>query len=160
MFVDQSLRGGTLAYIEAVQPLHERLQQILTQAAGYSLLVMTRGKRLVFLDAPVVAARAALTAAGAELAAVRVPAAARPHHDHTTAAGGSLARALDLLLTCLRPGADDHARAALTGALRAATDHLRIGTRLLPGFALADLTQACCAAHAALPPLTCRIVEG
>ena len=160
LVVDRSPRGATLAYIEAVQPLYERLQQILTQAAGYALLVMTRGRRLVLLDAPVVGARAALDAADAQLAAVLAPGPARFHFDHMVMATDAIARALECLVTCLRPGADDHARGALSRALRLATDHLRACTRALPGFAMADLTQACCAVHAARPRLVCQTVEG
>jgi hypothetical protein len=149
-----------LTYIEAAQPLHERLQQILTQAAGYALLIMTRGRRLVFLDAPVVAARAALDDARAQLATLPAPGSAGFHFDHLTQAADALARTLECLGACLRRGADDHARAALSAALRSTTDHLRACTRSLPGFSMVDLTQACCAAHAARPRLLCQTVEG
>ena len=160
LVLDRSPHATTLTYIEAVQPLHERLQQILTQAAGYALLVMTRGRRLVFLDVPVIGARAALDEAQAQLATVPAPGPARFHFEHMAAATSAIARSLECLVTCLRPGADDHARAALTRALRSATDHLRACTRSLPGFAMADLTQACCAVHAARPRLICQTVEG
>jgi hypothetical protein len=159
LFVDWS-SSGTLVYIEAMQPLHIRLQQILTQAAGYALLVVMHGQRLALLDAPVVSARAVLVMALAEVGSVRVPDTARRHYEHTMAASDAIRRALDLLVTCLRPGADDHARTELTQALRAATDHLRLATRLLPGFAMADLSQACCAAHAVRSPLICQTAEG
>jgi hypothetical protein len=143
------------AYIDAVQAPHQRFNQLLTQAAGYALLVVTRGKAGALLDAPVTIARDALGDARDDLRAVRVPSGARHHHFHLSAAATAIERSLDLLTICLRPAADDHARAALTQALRAATDHLRATTRLLPGFEMVDLSQACCAAHAPAPPI-CR----
>ena len=161
MFVERLPQSGILAYIQAMQPLHERLRQILTQAAGYSLLVMTRVKRLAFLDSPVTSAREALAMARAGIDRLQVPAAARHHHHHITAASEAIAQALDLLLACLRPSADDPARADLTRMLRIATDHLRATTHLLPGFVMVNLSQACCAAHASQASmLICQTVEG
>jgi hypothetical protein len=149
VFVDWSAPRGVLGYIQAVQPVHERLQRILTQAAGHSLLVMGRDKSPALLDAPVVAARDALAAACAGLGEVRVPPAARQHHRHTAAASAAIGHALDRLSACLSPAADDRARHELTRMLRAASDHLKAATRLLPGFGLVDLSQACYAPHAA-----------
>ena len=143
------------AYIDAVQALHQRFNQLLTQASGYALLVLTRGKAVALLDTPVTIACDALEEAQDDLRAVRVPSGARHHHFHLSAAATAIERSLDLLTICLRPVADDLARTALTQALRAATDHLRATTRLLPGFEMVDLSQACCAAHAPAP-LICR----
>ena len=156
------LADPTLNYIESVQPLHERFQQLLTQAAGYSLLVLTRGRRLVLLDGPVAMARGALCPLRSALETIRVPEGARHHRGHMIAAAAAIGRSLDLLTACLRPAADDHARTALTRTLRIATDHLRAATRLLPGFEMVDLSQACCAAHLGRPQLICQAatVEG
>lgn len=145
----------TLQYIIDSRPLHERLQQVLTQVAGFSLLVMTRGERVPMLDGPAVLAREALRSAQAELRSLRVPAAAMHHAQHIQAAAGAVERALDLLIACLRPAADEPTRAALTRCLRLATDHLRAATRLLPGFEMVDFSQACCAAHAGAGRLAC-----
>lgn len=156
MFVDRSPRDDMVAYIEAMQPLHADLQRVLTQAAGYSLLVLTLGGRVALADVPVIAARGALATVRSQLDGVRVPVSARQHHDHVSAASVAIHRALGFLETCLHSSADDDARGELTRALRIATDHLRVGTKLLPGFELVDLSQACCAAHAARSPLFCH----
>jgi hypothetical protein len=58
-------------------------------------------------------------------------------------------RAADLIAgDRLTPDAET-ARRALSRELRASTDHLRHASRALPGFEMVDLTQSCCAAHAA-----------
>lgn len=128
---------------------------MLTQAAGFSLPVVTPGRPLPMLDGPVALARSALLPVRDQLDALPVPPQARHHHLHLTAAADALARSLDLLTRCLRANADDAARAALVRSLRAATDHLRAAARLLPGFEMVDLNQACCAAHARPRPLAC-----
>jgi cellulase/cellobiase CelA1 len=158
---DRPLPDAVVTYLNAAQSVHRQLQQVLTQAAGYALLVMTRRHRVALLDAPVVSAKAALSRVTVELEDLRIPAPARHHHHHMTAAAETVGRSLDALLGCLRPGADDGLRAALTRDLRAATDHLRAASRLLPGFELVDLSQACCAAHVGQPAsmLMCQAVE-
>jgi hypothetical protein len=152
---------GVSRYIHTVEPIHDRLRRVLTQTAGYSLVVMTRGRRLFLLDVPIISARDELAMTRAELESVGVPAAARRHRDHVLAATEAIALALDCLTACLRPTADDQVRAELTRRLASAADHLRAATRLLPGFAMADLSQACCAVHARQPgaPI-CQTIGG
>lgn len=145
-------------YLSEAQPLHARLQQVLTQLAGYSLLVMTRGRRLSLLDAPVAPARDALGASRAQLAALCANGSCRHHHHHLTGAADALAQAIEALTACLRRHPDDHQpRAELSRALQAATGHLRAAARLLPGCAMVDVSQACCATHAG-PLLNCEPV--
>ena len=151
----RTLADRTLHYIVATRPLHERLLQMLTQVAGFSLLVVVPGRSVPMLDAPIALARAALRPAREELDALPVPHQARHHHHHLIAAADALVRSVDLLTDCLRADADDAARAALVRCLRAATDQLRAAARLLPGFEMADLNQACCAAHAGPRALSC-----
>jgi hypothetical protein len=137
----------TLRYIVCGKPLLTRLQQILTQTAGFALLVMTRGGRVPMLDAPLALASQELASTSEELHALRVPAPARHHFYHTIQAVVSIGQAIDLLAVCMRCARDDPARAALTRRLRVATEHLRAASRL-PGFGMVDLQQACCACHA------------
>jgi hypothetical protein len=137
----------TLNYIVCGKPLLARLQQILTQTAGFALLVMTRGGRVPMLDVPLALASRELASASEELHALPVPAPARHHFYHAIQAVASIAQAIDLLTVCMRCARDDPARAALTRRLRMATEHLRAASRLL-GFAMVDLQQACCAYHA------------
>ena len=144
-----------MRYIVASRPLHEQLRQVLTQLAGFALLVMTPGRSPAALDAPVAMAAGALPPIRDAIASLRVPPQARHHHRHLTASADTLARCAVLLVRCLGVNADDAARDALVRGLREATNHLRATTRLLPGFEMADLTQACCAAHAGRPQIVC-----
>ncbi len=147
------LTHRTLAYVVESRPLHDRLNLILTQAAGYSLLAMTAGREPPMLDAPVALARAELRLARDGLAALRVPGAAAHHFHHVAAAAGAIERSLALLTACPRTRDDELGRAALARCLRVATEHLRAATRLLPGFEMVDARQACCAAHANAAPM-------
>lgn len=147
-----ALADRTLRYVLASRKLHERLRQVLTQAAGFALLVMTRGSTLPMLDAPVALARSALHPARDEIDALAVPPRARHHHRHLIAAAAALEQSLALLAGCLHR---DGGEAALVRSLRRATDHVRAAARLLPGFEMVDLTQACCAAHAGPRRLAC-----
>lgn len=140
----------TLHYIVCGKPLLTRLQQILTQTAGFALLVMTRGERVLMLDVPLALASQELASTSEELHALPVPVAARHHFYHAMQAVISIGQAIDLLAVCVRCARDDPARAALTRGLRVATEHLRAASRL-PGFGMVDLQQACCACHADTP---------
>jgi hypothetical protein len=138
----------TLQYIVDSRLLHDRLRQVLAQIAGFSLLVMSNGDRVPMLDAPLAMAREALTSVAEQLRALHVPAAARHHYHHTTEAAHAVEQAIGLVAHCMRSRIDEAPRAALTRRLRSATDHLRTASRLLPGFEMVDLRQACCAYHA------------
>jgi hypothetical protein len=140
----------TLHYIVNGKPILIRLQRILTQTAGFALLVMTRGGRVPMLDVPLALAGQELASTSEELHALPVPAPARHHFYHAIQAVASIGQAIDLLAVCMRCARDDPARAALTRRLRVATDHLRAASTL-PGFAMVDLQQACCACHADIP---------
>src|SRR5579872_4810537 len=134
-----------LHYIVGSKPPVTRLQQILTQTAGFALLVMAHGGRVPMLDVPLALAEKELSSTADELRALRVPAPARTHHDHAMEAVAAIEQAIKLVAVCMRCSRDDPARAALTRRLRAATEHLRAASRLLPGFDMVDLRQACCA---------------
>jgi hypothetical protein len=136
----------TLHYIVCGKPLLTRLQQILTQTAGFALLVMTRGGRVPMLDVPLALASQELASTSEDLYALPVPASARHHFYHAIQAVASIGQAIDLLAVCMRCARDDPARAALTRRLRVATEHLRVASRL-PDFGMVDLQQACCACH-------------
>jgi hypothetical protein len=145
----------TLHYIVCAKPLLTRLQQILTQTAGFALLVMNKGGRVPMLDVPLALAAQQLASGSEELRALPVPEPARHHHHHAIQAVAVMRQAIDLVAICMRCGRDDPARAALTHRLRVATEHLRTASQL-PGFGMVDLTQACCACHAT-PPHTANL---
>jgi hypothetical protein len=138
---------STLHYIVGGKPLLARLQQILTQTAGFSLLVMSRGGRVPMLDVPLAVANRELASTSEELRALPVSERARHHHHHAIEAVASIGQAIDLVAVCMRRAPDDPARAMLTRRLQAATGHLRAASRL-PGFGMVDLRHACCACHA------------
>jgi hypothetical protein len=140
----------TLHYIVCGRPLLSRLQQILTQTAGFALLVMSGGGRVSMLDVPLALAAQELASTSEELHALPVPVPARYHYYHAMQAVASIGQAIDLLAVCMRCPRDDPARGALTRRLRVATEHLRAASRL-PDFGMVDLQQACCAYHADTP---------
>jgi CubicO group peptidase (beta-lactamase class C family) len=142
-----AVNDATLHYIVGGKPVLVRLQQILTQTAGFALLVMSSGARLPMLDVPLAVAARELSSAAEELRALPVPEPARHHHYHAIEAVAAMRQAIDLVTACMRCGRDDPARAALTRRLQAATDHLRAASRL-PDFGMVDLRHACCACHA------------
>jgi ribosomal protein L40E len=137
----------TLQYMIGCRPLLTRLRDVLTQAAGFALLVMSQGRRVPMLDVPLALASQELSAVSEELQALPVPRQVRHHYAHAIKAAAGIGQAINLLAVCMRCGSDDPARAALTRCLRVATEHLRAASRL-PGFGLVDLRQACCAYHA------------
>ena len=150
-----------LDYATACAEVQEVFRDILVQLSGFALLVMTRRpERSVWagsLDA--VAARA--DEALERMRALRPPASAQHQFHHLSAAADAIGRAAGLAHVCLTARADDTDRDALLQVLRAATHHLRATGRLLPGFELVDLGQACCAFHAAgaaPPELSCDII--
>ena len=144
-----------LRYVVESRTCHERLRDGLTQLAGIALLMMTRRNRIDSLQAPLDAARALLVPPFEALACLAVPTEARHHHHHLLTAADALRQAIARIETCLYPNADERSRSALTRSLRRATEHLRAAGALLPGFAMVDMAQACCACHAAPVRPTC-----
>ena len=136
-----------LSYVLAARPLHAALREALIQISGYALLRATSPARAAVDISPLDRARTAMTEPVAGIAALRAPAAAAHHHYHLKAAATSLERALAAGYST-RTGADDGFFAAVETAER----HIRTAGRLLPGFEIVDLTQACCAMHAAVDP--------
>jgi hypothetical protein len=145
----------TVRYIVHSQPLHDRLGRVLTQVAGFALLVMTRGSRVPMLDGPLALAADAFRSTTEEFQALRAPEGTGHHHLHLAEASSAIGRSIELLTLCLRSQADDTARAALSRSLSAAAGHMRAAARLLPGFEMVDLTQSCCGGVCASRPIIC-----
>lgn len=141
--IDQAV----LNYVEAARPVQELLQQVLTQVAGYSLMLMTCDKPRTRPEGSIAVARKAANRAHDELRALRVPATAAHHHYHLCKACESTRWAFAAAGACSAPDATDSDYETLTRALWAATENLRATARLLPGFEMIDFGQACCAAH-------------
>jgi hypothetical protein len=84
----------TLQYIVDGKPLLTRLQQILTQTAGFALLVMSQGGRVPVLDVPLALATQKLSSTAEELHALAVPPRARHHYCHATEAVAAIRQAI------------------------------------------------------------------
>ena len=133
----------------ACSEVQEDLRDVLVQLSGFALLLMTRRPERSVWAGSLDAIAARMDEARERMGALRPPAAARHQFHHLSKAADAIGRAADLAHACLTARADDADRDALLQVLRAATHHLRATGRLLPGFELVDLGQACCAAHVA-----------
>jgi hypothetical protein len=139
----------SLPYVVACQPLHEQLRDVVTQLGGLSLMTMLRREGAFDRTTPLRLVREALGSIGEALRDLTVPHRGAHHHHHMTEACRAAAGAADLIADRRLTKNEEAARLALSRELRAATDHLRFASRALPGFEMVDLTQSCCAVHAA-----------
>ena len=144
----EQLDRALLSYIDAARPAQVRLQQVLTQIAGYSLSLMTSKKRSMHPEGALVSARAALKEVREQLAALKPPSAAAHHYHHLKSARDATRIAFGQAMICTRADATEGERQTLVQALHAANEHVRMTARLLPGFETIDFSQACCAFHA------------
>jgi len=126
--------------VDAKHPFQE-MQRALIHLAAFQLRRLT-GRRMPVDYGTVEAARLALGESGRAAAALAAPARAAHHFAHLDAARSALNRAVDAAL--VRGGPDDEAMFAM---LERAEHHLKIVSRILPGFEPVDFSQACCAQH-------------
>ena len=140
--------AATLRYVEESRDVQERLHQILTQMSGFALMLFTRRSGPALCAGPLDIAAQRMRRARAQLRALKPPGDAAHHFHHLGEAASAIERCLDAGQDCLKAGSDATDRDELARALRLAVDHLRMTARLLPGFSMVDLRQACCAAHA------------
>lgn len=146
--VDDRIDEATLSYIETARPVQVLLQQVLTQVAGYSLMLMTNSKAASRPEGAILTARAVANDAYEQLQALRIPARAAHHHHHLLQASEATRWAFAAAEKCAAPEATEGERKTLVRALNAASEHMRTTARLLPGFETVDFSQACCAIHA------------
>lgn len=144
---DEGASGTLLSYMEATRPVQDLLKRVLTQVAGCSLMIMTRITPVVVPEGAMQLARVSAEQAEERLRALKVPAEAAHHFHHLLKVSEAVRWAFLSMDVCAVPGAGDADRDALTRALNAATKHLRVTARLLPGFEAVDLGLACCAMH-------------
>ena len=138
----------TLRYIEESRDVQELLHQILTQMSGFALMLFTRRSGPQLCAGPLDIAAQRMNRARAQLRALRPPSDAAHHFHHLGEATSAIERCVHVGKDCLTAGSDTTDRGELARMLRLAVDHLRMTSRLLPGFSMVDLRQACCAAHA------------
>jgi hypothetical protein len=139
------LEDAALRYVLDAQPVFETLKRVTTQLAGFALLQAVGARDAHMQDTPLAQARRALGPALDGLRALKPPSTATHHHRHLSGLAGALEQALA------------HSEASIVGARReelaqaarpyldAAISHLRSASRLLPGFEVVSLDQACCA---------------
>lgn len=135
----------TIAYIERARPAFETVRRISGQLSGLLLLAATgaRSAQGHPMFALLLAARDNLRE---EMARLRPPAAAAHHHHHLRRAAAAVVAAVTLAEHSLHlsgaQGLD-----AVTDTLRRANQELHWANAALPGFAVVDLRQSCCAIH-------------
>ena len=135
-------------YANAARPAQLLISGALTQVAGFALLVMTSNRSLALAEVALIGARQASLQALEAVRGLEAPESASHHLHHLREAAAMLKQTCSSALRCLEPEASEVERDALVRALSATSRHLRATARLLPGFELVDLRQACCAAHA------------
>jgi hypothetical protein len=147
---DENAERTALRYSEAARAAQDLINRTLTQVSGFTLLLLTSDRSPAMADGALASAAEAAAQALAMARTISVPGTAAHHHHHLVEAATALSEACRLGRQCLRAGDREVERDALTKMIRTASDHLRLTARLLPGFELIDLGQACCAAHAPL----------
>ena len=136
------LDQATARYVVVAEPVFATLRQVLLQATGQALVeaLAIEGRNLQ--DAPLISAREALAEAMDALRAAPVSPRAAHYHHHLMAAADTLEGVLSQSRTP-RQGR----RGAISQALGQAERQLRTAARLLPGFEMVALGEACCACH-------------
>jgi hypothetical protein len=137
----------TLKYISECRSIQEQLHQILTQMSGFALLLLTNRADPSLCAGALQLADERMKMAREEFRAIRPASDAAHHFHHLGEATAAVDRSIGIAYRCLRTIGDARDRDDLTYALREALDHLKATARLLPGFQMVDLRQACCAVH-------------
>jgi hypothetical protein len=149
------LDDRSLAFVLAARPVFDQIRALTGQLAG--LLVLKASGARSAQDHPMFALvldRHDRMRDG--LAALDVPASADHHHRHLRRAAHAVTLAVQEARDSLHRG-DEASLDAITAPLRRAQQELHWAAASLPGFAVVDLRQACCAAHSfALLPQTTR----
>lgn len=132
-----------LRYVLDAKSVYEALRSEMVQLAAFLLTRLTANGRRIVDPAYVEYSRLSLAEARDNLRELRPPTCAARHYWHMQGAARALERAETAALSRA-----DFDRDALFHRLEEAEAHLRAASRALPGFALVDLSQACCAQHA------------
>ena|SRR6187402_1041856 len=137
-------------YMHRSRQVQEQLHQILTQMSGFALMLLTRRVQSSLCAGPLDMAERRMKAVREEFRALLpVDGSASHHHHHLGEATAAIERCVGFAYDCLRANSAGNDKDNLTRMLRTALDHLQATARLLPGFAMIDLCQSCCAAHLA-----------
>lgn len=142
-----AIDDATAAYVAALREPFELLRQAEAQLAGLLVLATASGQAIAGHPMLELAAEAVGEAEDG-IRAAHVPAPARHHHVHVTAAMRALQAAIAGARRCLLRS-DARAIDAVLDPLRVAHQNLLWATGALPGFEIVALAQSCCAQHAA-----------
>lgn len=140
-----ALDDRTLAYVERARPAFERISRISGQLSGL-LILAAAGARSAQGHPMFALTREAEAGLAEEMAALCPPEAALHHHRHLRLAARAVSHAMALAGRDLHRW-DEALMDAMTATLRRANQELHWATAALPGFAVVDLRQACCAMH-------------
>lgn len=140
-------------YIRRCSEIQGELHRLLTQMAGFTLLLFTRDASASVCSGPIELVEKQMGYATDLLRSLRPPSEAAHHFYHLSASLEHIERAAALAGRCLTRQSGSSDRSELVQALTMASDNLRATTRLLPGFEMVDLSQACCAAHLTAEPM-------
>jgi hypothetical protein len=139
----------TLSYVLAARPAFDQIRQTSGQLAG--LLLLAAVGLGSAQDHPMFTLLLARRDAMREsLGVLRPPASAEHHHRHLRLAARAVSAAVDAA-ECNLHRRDDAMLDAISERLRGANQELQWAAAALPGFAVVDLRQACCASHATFP---------
>jgi hypothetical protein len=142
------LDDATLAYVLAARPAFDQIRQTSGQLAG--LLLLAAVGLGSAQDHPMFTLLSARRDAMREsFGVLHPPAAAEHHHRHLRLAARAVSMAVDAAEHRLH-SRDDAALDTVSRLLRRANQELHRAAAALPGFAVVNLRQACCASHAAM----------
>ncbi|HTI00010.1 MAG TPA: hypothetical protein VL752_03595 [Acidisoma sp.] len=139
------LDDRTLDYVLQARPVFDRIGRISGQLSGLLILAAT-GARSAQGHPMFALIQEAEAGLADEMASLHPTGAAGHHHRHLCLAVRAVSRAV----TVARQGLhvwDEAMMDEMTAALRRANQELQWATAALPGFAVVDLRQACCAMH-------------
>jgi hypothetical protein len=138
------LDGRTNTYILAARGPFEGLRRAASQLAGLLVLVAI-GSRSAQGNPMLEMAIAAHDEAAQELRALTPTAPGAHHHLHLCRAAERLGEALTVARHSLQ--IDDAVNDRISSLMKQALEDLRWASRALPGFALVNFSQGCCAMH-------------
>ena len=139
------LDDRTLAYVLAAQPVFDQIRRAGAQLAGLLVLAAAGGRSAQ--DHPMFALAIAAGDEGITgVSALRPPPSGLHHHRHLRLGAQLVLAALDAARLGLHRR-DDASLDAILVRLHQAHKELHWAATALPGFAIVDLTQACCAQH-------------
>lgn len=139
------LDDRTLDYVLRARPPFDRISRISRQLSGL-LILAASGARSAQGHPMFALIQEAEAGLAGEMAGLCPTDAALHHHRHLCLAARAISHAVTLARRNLHRW-DEALMDEMTAALRRSNQQLQWATAALPGFAVVDLSQACCAMH-------------